>query len=76
MKPISFWLTVTDGRGREGGEEREGERPFGNKEREDDFGHRRGARAAEVFELNKNEGERKELGVQEGGEIRQFYFAS
>ena len=68
MKPISFWLTVTDGR--------EGERPFGNKEREDDFGHRRDARAAEVFELSKNEGEREELGVQEGGEIRQLYFAS
>ena len=42
-----------------GGRGREGERPFGNKEREDDFGHRRDGRAAEVFELSKNEGERE-----------------
>ena len=48
MKPISFWLTVTDGRRRKDGRERR-ERPFGNKEREDDFGHRRDARALEVL---------------------------
>ena len=57
MKPISFWLTVTEGKRIEGEEET----VWGIKSgKEDDFGHRR------ARELGKNE-RAKEAGRLDGG---------